>query len=54
MSFHFFVLEEIQPLKTRGEGNYLYRAVSFAISGPKEYYIKLKTLDYSSHLCICN
>ena len=36
--------------KTRGDGNFLYMAVSLAISGSKEYYIKLKTLDYSFHL----
>ena len=44
-----FVLEEVQPLKSRGDGTYLYRAVSIAISGLKEYYIKLNTLDYSFH-----
>ena len=45
-----FVLEEIQPLKTRRVRNYLYRALSLAISGSKENYIKLKTLDYSFRL----
>ena len=43
-SFHPVVLNELQPLNTRGDGNCLYRAVSLAISGSQKYYVKLKTL----------
>ena len=43
-SFHPVVLNEPQPLNTRGDGNCLYRAVSLAISGSQKYHVKLKKL----------